>query len=248
MATLACTQHAKSQTDIFHNPTLYRSIVGNLQYLTLITRPNVSYAVNQAAQRMHNPAVDNWGEVKRILHYLCGTSHHGLLLRGMKPLQLYGYSDVDQGSDLLDRKCTSGFVVYFGSDLVSWSSRKQRIVARSTTDAEYWALASLASEVTWVQSLLSELGYLVTTLQLWCDKILATYLTANPMFHARSKHLKIDFHFVRDKVVKRQFHVSYISTVDQLADIFTKPLSKARFLGFKNKLTVKVPPNQLEGG
>jgi len=147
-----------------------------------------------------------------------------------------------------DRKSTTGFAIYLGNHLISWSSRKQKAVSRSSTEAEYRALAAATSEITWVEFLLREIGcFTSSTPVLWCDNLSATYLTANPIFHSRTKHMEIDFHFVREKVRAKTLSVRYVSSHDQVADLLTKPLSKSRFLELKSKLLVVQTPAQLEG-
>ena len=109
-------------------------------------------------------------------------------------------------------------------------ARKQRTVSRSSTESEYKALADTVAELTWLEALLRELGIgLKSTPTLWCDNLGATYLSANPVFHARTKHVEVDFHFVREKVAQGRLQVQFISTHDQIADIFTKPLAADRF-------------------
>ncbi|XP_019171420.1 PREDICTED: uncharacterized protein LOC109166973 [Ipomoea nil] len=162
--------------------------------------------------------------VKHVLRYIKGTLYYGLHLSASPTTSIHAYSDSDWAGCPVDRKSTSGYVVFLGSNLISWLSQKQRTVARSSTEAEYKALANVAAEVTWVVSLLCELG--------------ATYLCANPVFHARTKPVEIDYHFVRDKVATGDFKVNFISTKDQLADIFTKPLPGPRFAALRDKLNV----------
>ncbi|MEQ5220399.1 Ty1/Copia family ribonuclease HI, partial [Morganella morganii] len=143
----------------------------------------------------------------------------------------------------VDRKSTSGFAVFLGSNMVSWMCKKQRTVARSSTEAEYKAIADVCAEVTWVVSLLRELGYSnISTPKLWCDNLGATYLCANSIFHARTKHVENDYHFVRDKVAAGDIQVNFISTKDQVADIFTKALPGPRFAFLRDKLQVTSLP------
>ncbi|CAL1387232.1 unnamed protein product [Linum trigynum] len=219
-------QSAMDTSYAFSNPSLYRSIMGGLQYLSF-TRPDISFSVNHISQFQQAPMEVHWSAVKRILRYLQGTMNQGLeFCRSSSPM-LHGYSDASFASCPQDRKSVTGFAVFYGGNLVSWSTRKQKAVARSSTESEYRALATLASEVIWLQALLTELGCpLPTSPVLWCDNLGATYLTHNPVFHSRSKHLEIDFHFVRDRVNKSQLHVRYLPATDLLADVLTKPLSR----------------------
>jgi histone deacetylase 1/2 len=119
--------------------------------------------------------------------------------------------------------------VFFGSNLIAWSTQKQatisRSISRSSTEAEYKAIGDATAEIIWVQSLLQELG--ISQPQppiLWCDNISATYLSANPVFHAQIKHIEVVYHFVRERVSQKRLQIKFISSKDQLADIFTKPL------------------------
>jgi hypothetical protein len=122
---------------------------------------------------------------------------------------------------------------------VSWSARKQPTVSRSSTEAEYKAIANATAELTWIQSLLTELGVKQGQAPtLWCDNLGATFLTANPVFHARTKHIEIDFHFVREKVANGELQVQFISSADQVADIFTKALPRDAFVRLKYDLNL----------
>ncbi|XP_019174040.1 PREDICTED: uncharacterized protein LOC109169616 [Ipomoea nil] len=239
LATPAAVNQPVSPSDeVYYNPTQYRRIVGALQYLT-ITRPDLSYAVNHLCQLMHSPTNDHWGLVKRVLRYIRGTLDYGLRLFVSGSSVIHAYSNSDWAGCPLDRKSTGGYAVFLRTNLVSWLSRKQRTVACSSTEAEYKALADVSAEVTWIMSLLRELGlHSGDPPTLWCDNLRATYLCANPVFHAKTKHVEIDFHFVRDKVASGELRVNYVSIKDQLADIFTKPLPGPRFAALRDKLNV----------
>ncbi|XP_019199896.1 PREDICTED: uncharacterized protein LOC109193509 [Ipomoea nil] len=232
-----------ADTTPYADPTHYRSIAGALQYLT-VTRPDLSYAVNRLCQHMQSPTTTDWSLMKRVLRYVKGTLGLGLRIRSSLSSAVHAFSDSDWAGNPDDRKSTSGFAVYVGSNLVSWSCRKQRTVARSSTEAEYKALADVSAEVTWLVSLLKEIGFPPASAPtLWCDNLGATYLCSNPVFHARTKHVEIDYHFVRDKVAKKELQVHFISTKDQLADVFTKALPSTRFSFLRDKLNVAAAPS-----
>lgn len=216
----------------------YRSIVGGLQYLTL-TRPDISFAVNKVCQFLAQPTEVHWEAVKRILRYVKGTLDTGLTIHKSPSVGISIFTDADWAGCVDDRRSTGGFAIFVGSNLVSWSSKKQPTVSRSSTEAEYKALANGAAEAMWIDTLLQELGVIRQRVPiLWCDNLGATYLTANPVFHARTKHIEIDFHFVRERVADGALEVRFISSNDQLADIFTKPATRQMLDRFRTNLNL----------
>lgn len=218
--------------------TKYRSIVGALQYLTL-TRPDIAFSVIKICQFLHCPTSVHWTAVKRILRYVHQTLHLGIRFRRSSSLLVSAFSDADWAGCTDDRRSTGGFATFLGSNLISWNDRKQPTVSRSSTEAEYKSLANATAELIWVESVLRELGIKLTqTSILWCDNLGAKYLTANPIFHARTKDIEVDFHFVRERVSNKQLDVRFISTKDQIADGFTKPLTIQKLEDFRHNLNL----------
>uniref|UniRef100_A0A2N9HPA0 Integrase catalytic domain-containing protein n=1 Tax=Fagus sylvatica TaxID=28930 RepID=A0A2N9HPA0_FAGSY len=229
------------------DPTPFRSMVGGLQYLTF-TRPDLSYAVNHICQFMHQPTDHHLVAAKRILRYVQGTLHHGLTFRP-GPLSLTAFTDSDWAGDPMDRRSTIGLIVFLGHNPITWQSKKQPTVARSSTEAEYRALANCAADLAWVRMVLKDLGiFLHAPPTIWCDNLSALALATNPVFHARTKHVEVDYHFIREKVTNRDLQLHHISTDDQLADILTKALPSPRFRYLQDKLMPHSTSHQFEGG
>jgi hypothetical protein len=181
----------------------------------------------------------HWEAVKRILRYVKGMIDTDLRFRKSSLLDIGIFTNVDWAKRVDDRGSTRGYVVFVGPNLVSWSSKKQPTVSRSSTEAEYKAHANGAAKVMWISSLLAELG--VTQQRapvLWCDNLGATYLMANLVFHARTKHIEIEFHFMRERVAEEALQVKFISSNDQLADVFTKPATRQMLGRFKSNLNL----------
>jgi hypothetical protein len=224
----------------------YRSLVGALHYLTF-TRPDLSFAVHQVCQFMNAPTDLHLTAAKRILRYVRGTLDHGLFYTP-GPITLSAFTDADWAGDPDDRRSTSGLVVFLGHNPVTWSAKKQLTVSRSSTEAEYRALASASAELCWLRTLVKDLGiYLYDPPILWCDNVSALAIASNPVFHARTKHIEVDFHFIRERVLRKDLQVKFVSTMDQLADIFTKGLPSHRFQDLRSKLLVPVGTICLRG-
>jgi hypothetical protein len=225
---------------ILSDPTPYRSLVGALQYATF-TRPDITYAVNQVCQYMHKPTATHFAAVKRILRYLQGTLSLGIHFKSGSPV-LTAFTDSDWASDPYDRRSTTGITVFLGNNPITWISKKQHTVSQSSTEAEYRALASGATELAWLRQVLCDLGVVLPNAPtMWCDNTSAIALASNPVFHSRTKHIEVDYHFVRERVVRGDLHLQFISTDDQLADLFTKPLSTQRFQRLTSKLMFSAP-------
>jgi hypothetical protein len=163
----------------------------------------------------------------------------GLIFINSNSTLVSAFSDADWAGCPDDRRSTGGFAVFLGPNLVSWSARKQATVSRSSTEAEYKALANATAEVIWIQTLLAELGVpQPRPAVLWCDNLGATYLSANPVFHARTKHIEVDYHFIRERVAKKLLDIRFIPSGDQVADGFTKALATRQLEVFRRNLNL----------
>ena len=227
--------------------TDYRSLAGALQYLTF-TRPDIAYAVQQVCLHMHDPREPHLAALKRILRYVRGTLHLGLLLRPSPATDLVVYTDVDWAGCPDTRKSTSGYAVFLSDNLVSWSFKRQNTVSRSSVEAEYRAVANGVAEASWLRQLLIELhAPLRRATLVYCDNISAVYMSSNPVQHRRTKHIEIDLHFVREKVAAGNVHVLHVPTSSQYADIFTKGLPSSVFTEFRSSLNVRGGDDQTAG-
>jgi hypothetical protein len=206
----------------------YQSAIGSLMYAMLGTRPDLSYAVGALSQYSSKPGKEHWRAVKWTLRYLKGSIGYRLQYRrNGGPLQ--GYSDADWAGNLDDRRSTTGYVFLLGGASISWGSKKQPTVALSTTEAEYMALCQTAKEGIWLERLLGEIGYSPSLpVAILSDNQGAIDLTKNSVYHARTKHIDIRHHFLRDVVEAGQVGVSFCGTEEMVADVLTKGLAKLK--------------------
>jgi hypothetical protein len=174
---------------------------------------------------MQTPRKPHLDAMRCILRYIKHTLHYGIFYEAKNQLQVHGYTYADWASNVLDRRPTNGFLFSFGSGVVSWSSKKQPIIALSSTKAEYIGATIVACEVVWLQKLLSDLGLLVDAhVVIYCDNINSILLANNPVYHARTKHIEVHYHFIREKNLAKEIYFIHVSTKDQVVDIFTKAL------------------------
>lgn len=218
--------------------TQFRSIIGSLRYL-VNTRPDLSYSVGYVSRFMEKPTSEHWAAMKHILRYVAGSLNIGLKFRKgeEKFPRLVGYSDSDMAGDVDDRKSTTGVLFKLGENLITWQSQKQKIVALSSCEAEYIAATTAACQGIWLARLLGELQMKKPCcVMLKVDNKSAINLCKNPVLHDRSKHIDTRYHFIRERVERKEVEVEYTSSAEQLADILTKPLGKVRFLELRGKL------------
>ncbi|GKE49503.1 retrovirus-related pol polyprotein from transposon TNT 1-94 [Tanacetum coccineum] len=182
------------------DPSTYRTLVGKLLYLT-ITRPDLSFTAQALSQYSHSPRSTHYDALIRVLRYIKLCPGQGLFFPINNPLKLTTYCDSDWASCATTIRSVSGYAIFLGHSLISWQSKKQIVVSRSSTEAEYRALADSTCEISWLKCLLQDLNVIVPTPSLViCDNASIIALAKNPIHHARAKHIEIDCHFVKDKI------------------------------------------------
>ncbi|KAI3665096.1 hypothetical protein L6452_43714 [Arctium lappa] len=210
----------------------YRRLIGRLLYLQA-TRPDIAYSVNNLSQFVSDPRQNHMNAVFRILRYLKATPGQGILLQKEGGTNLVAYSDSDWLGCPLTRRSRTGYLVLLGGAPISWKTKKQSVVSRSSAEAEYRAMASTVSEIIWLRWLLQELGLpQIGSTTLFCDNQAARHIANNPVFHERTKHVEMDCYFVRERVETKEICPMTIDSKLQLADLLTKGLgaSQLRFL------------------
>ena len=220
--------HLTREGETFEDPERYRRLVGKLNYLT-VTRHNIAYSVSIVSQYMSSPTVDHWAAIKQILCYLKGAPERGILYINHGHNRIEFFYDADWAGSKEDMRSTSAYCVFVGGNLVSWKSKKQSVVSRSSAESEYRVMAQSVCEIMWIHQLLMEVGNETPVLAKFrCDNQAALHIAFNPVFHERTKHIEIDCHFVCEKIQLGFISNRYVKTEEQLGDIFTKALSGDR--------------------
>ncbi|RVX19268.1 Retrovirus-related Pol polyprotein from transposon RE1 [Vitis vinifera] len=215
----------------------YQRLVGRLMYLAH-TRPDLAYALSVVSQYMHNPGEQHMNAVMRILRYLKNAPRKGILFaKNVDHQSIEVYTDADWAGAVDDRRSTSGYFTFVGGNLVTWKSKKQNVVARSSAKAEFRGMALGLCEALWLRLLLQDLGYLSRQpIRLFCDNKAACDIAHNPVQHDRTKHVEVDRFFIKEKLDDKIVELPKIRSEDQLADILTKAVSSQVFSKFLDKL------------
>lgn len=206
----------------------YASAVGSLMYAMVCSRPDLSHALSVVSRYMANPGKEHWNAVQWIFRYLRGTSD-ACLQFGSSGEGLVGYVDSDYAGDLDKRRSLTGYVFTIGGCAVSWKASLQTTVALSTTEAEYMAISEACKEAIWLRNLYGELCGNTSSTKIFCDSQSAIYLTNDQMFHERTKHIDVRYHFIRGVITQGDIQVKKISTHDNPADMMTKPVPSTKF-------------------
>ncbi|GKD27249.1 ribonuclease H-like domain-containing protein [Tanacetum coccineum] len=220
---------------------------GSPQYLTF-TRPDISYAVQQVCLYMHDPREPYLSALKRILHYVRGTLDYVLQLFSSSTTYLVAFSDADWAGCPTTHRSTLGYCVFLGNNVLSWSSKRQPTLSRSSAEAEYRGVSNAVAETCWLCNLLREFHTPLSSATLvYCDNVSVVYLSCNPVQHQHTKHIEINIHFVRDLVAAGQVRVLHVPSRYQYANIFTKGLPSALFEEFRSSLSIRCPPAPTAG-
>ncbi|XP_065633656.1 secreted RxLR effector protein 161-like [Quercus suber] len=223
------------------DPTLYQSMIGSLLYLTA-SRLDIAFSVVVCAQFQAAPKESHLTAVKRIICYINGTSDYGIWYSKDSDQCLAGYSDADWARCIDDRKSTSSGCFYLGNNLVQWMSKKQNSLSLSMAKVEYIAAGSCCAQLLWMRKLLHDYGITQGTMCVFCDNTSAINLSKNPVQHSKSKHIEIQYHFIRDLMEEKIMCLEFINTNNQKADIFTKPFNGPRFKSLRKTNGVDIIP------
>ncbi|CAM8959948.1 unnamed protein product [Rhodiola kirilowii] len=220
------------------DPLHYRRLVGKLIYLT-ITRPDLAYPVHILSQFMQHPTEDHQAAALRLLRYVKAAPAQGILFPARSDLQLKAFCDADWAACPLTRRSITGHCVMLGPCIISWKTKKQPVVSRSSAESEYRSMAAVCCELTWLARLIADMGVPVTyAIHLHCDNKAAIHIAHNPVFHERTKHVELDCHLVRSHVISKFVLPLHISTNEQPADMFTKSLTREQLQYLCSKLGV----------
>jgi hypothetical protein len=237
--------HDNDHSPELMDATVYRNAVGKWMYAMVGTRPDIAFAVSYASRYYANPTQHHKSMVDRIAKYIQGTKNFALEYKhDPNGINLYGYCDADWAGDKFDRHSTSGYLFFLCGAPISWSSHKQATVALSSTEAEYMSLTHASKEATWLRQLLKDLGQeQIKPTLLYEDNRGCIDLAKNPIHHSRTKHIDIQYHFIREKIQNNEITLQHCKSDDMLADICTKALARDKYVTLRNGMGLKPLPN-----
>lgn len=218
----------------------YRELLGSLTYISNKTRPDISFAVNYCSWKVENPTDQDVHNLKQILKYLKGTKEKGLTYpKGKRDIEITAYCDSDYAGDTETRRSTTGYIIFLSNCPISWCTRRQPIVALSSTEAEYIAAAECCKELLYLKSVIQELlNSNSVKVTMFVDNQSAIRIIENGVINRRSKHIDVRYKFIHEKVKNGDVTIKYCSSNEQTADIFTKILAKVKFIYHTNKIVM----------
>eukprot|EP00253_Pinus_taeda_P003373 PITA_03373 len=229
-----CPKTEEEEEDMSRVP--YASEVGSLMYAMVYTRPDIAHIVGVLSRFMSKPGKEHWTTIKRVFRYLRGTSDYGLCYQGRpgldRVLDIHGFVDAEWTEDLDRRRSTSGYVFNLFGGAVSWMNKKQSIVALSTTEAEYMAATHAGKEAIWLQRLWSSMGLVQGAIRIYCDSQSVVFLAKNPAYHSKTKHIDVQYHFVRDMIDDKKVLLVKVVTLKNTADALKKSEYAEHLEGF----------------
>ena len=220
------------------DPTKYRSIIGNLLYLAIGTRPDIIYAVSKASRKSKEPNEEDLKNALKILGYLKGTINYGLSFNRNNSIK--AYSDADYAGDETTRKSTTGYIITIGNTPISWCSKLQNCVSTSTAEAEYYSLSECSKQCIWYMSFLNELGFNIETIEINTDNKAAIFISENNLINQKTKHIDIRYHYIRELISNNKIKLKYIESKNNIADGLTKYLSGSQMTTFRNNILQKL--------
>ena len=219
---------------------LFQMLIGSLLYIMLGTRVDIAFAVIKLARYASNPNKTHFTALKRVFKYLKGTKDYGITYYKNNNHFISGYCDADYAGDIASAKSTTGYLILLAGGIISWKSKLQSIIAQSTTEAEYIAVNAVIKEAVYIKALLEELSYYKQNkFPIYTDNNGALLLAKNPIFHERTKHIAVKYHYIRDLIIKGIIDLNYIPSKDQKADGLTKPLDRTKFNEFLVQIGLK---------
>ena len=222
----------------------YRNIIGCLSYIAGRTRPDISFAVNILSQFQENPGFVHWNCLLKLLGYVQSTKNYKLDLSKIENLDLKCFSDSDFASNRDDRISMGGIIMFIGNVPIFWKTFKHKCVSLSTMEAEYITLTEASKELIWIIHILEEcknynlISISLNVNRLLCDNQAAIDFSKSPIENSRTKHIDIRYHFLRNLLNENLFELKYVRSKNNLADIFTKPLTKDGLYKFVKNIFV----------
>eukprot|EP00253_Pinus_taeda_P003817 PITA_03817 len=225
LSTEQCPKTQEEEEDMPHVP--YASSIGSLMYAMVCTRPDIAHEVGVLSKFMSKPGKENWTAVKWVFRYLRGTTDYGLCYHGRprlhRVLDIHGFVDADWAGDLDQRRSTSGYMFNLFGGVVSWVSKKQSVVALSTTEAEYMAATHASKDAVWFQRLCSSMGLVQGAIRIDCDSQSEIFLANNLAYDSKTKQIDVQYHFVRDMIKDKKMLLVKVDTLKNIADALTGP-------------------------